>query len=222
MIKPASEFIAEAQAQINCLDAVSAKALYDQSEGVIIIDVRESENAEASQLTASINISRGLIEMKIPRPAFSNHDRQRPISYTFTGAYRDHFNNCGDPVQHSQLSDRIGNFGFQEFGGQWHRLQENGQHHQQNSNQWHRTSNVSRRWRQQITSLLGTLAGTEYGLAQQIDQVHSALGKFKLAPCGQHIVAATGFNGKVCAAQQAFGCDFDHRILRQHDVVLDR
>ena len=66
MIKPASEFIAEAQAQINCLDAVSAKALYDQSEGVVIIDVRESENAETSQLTASINISRGLIEMKFP------------------------------------------------------------------------------------------------------------------------------------------------------------
>ena len=66
MMKPASEFIAEAQAMINCLDAVSAKALYDKSEGALIIDVRESENAEASQLIASINISRGLIEMKVP------------------------------------------------------------------------------------------------------------------------------------------------------------
>ncbi len=66
MIKPASEFIAEAQATINCLDAMSAKALYDEAEGALIIDVRESANAEASQLIASINISRGLIEMKVP------------------------------------------------------------------------------------------------------------------------------------------------------------
>jgi len=66
MIKPASEFIAEAQALINCVDAVAAKALYDESEGAFIIDVRESANAEASQLLASINISRGLIEMKVP------------------------------------------------------------------------------------------------------------------------------------------------------------
>ena len=66
MIKPASEFIAEAQALINCLDAVSAKVLYDKSEGALIIDVRETANAEASQLIASINVSRGLIEMKIP------------------------------------------------------------------------------------------------------------------------------------------------------------
>lgn len=68
MIKPASEFIAEAKEQINCLDASAAKALYDQSEGAaLIIDVRESINAEISQLAASINVSRGLIEMKIPK-----------------------------------------------------------------------------------------------------------------------------------------------------------
>lgn len=66
MIKSASEFIAEAQALINCLDAVSAKVLYDKSEGALIIDVRETVNTEASQLIASINVSRGLIEMKIP------------------------------------------------------------------------------------------------------------------------------------------------------------
>jgi len=66
MIKSASEFIMEAQALINCVDAIAAKDLYDESEGALIIDVRESANAEASQLIASINISRGLIEMKIP------------------------------------------------------------------------------------------------------------------------------------------------------------
>ena len=66
MIKPASEFIAEAKALINCIDAVAANALYDESERALIIDVREAANTEASQLIASINISRGLIEMKIP------------------------------------------------------------------------------------------------------------------------------------------------------------
>ena len=66
MIKPASEFIAEAQSLIDCLDAVSAKALYDQSEDALIIDVREPDSAEESKLLASINISRGLIEMKVP------------------------------------------------------------------------------------------------------------------------------------------------------------
>ena len=66
MIKLASEFIEEAQALVNCVDAVAAKALYDESEGALVIDVRESANAEASQLVASINVSRGLIEMKIP------------------------------------------------------------------------------------------------------------------------------------------------------------
>ena len=66
MIKTASEFIARAKAQINCVDAATAKGLYDKSEGAIIIDVRETTEADASQLTASINIPRGVLEMKIP------------------------------------------------------------------------------------------------------------------------------------------------------------
>lgn len=67
MIKPVSEFVAEAQAQINCLDVASAKVLYDAAtKGALIIDVREESSAEASHLTGSINIPRGLIEMKLP------------------------------------------------------------------------------------------------------------------------------------------------------------
>lgn len=66
MIKLASQFIAEAQGQINCVDPTSAKALYYGSEGALIIDVREHEETKKSQLTASINIPRGLIEMKLP------------------------------------------------------------------------------------------------------------------------------------------------------------
>jgi len=66
MIKTAGELIAEAQTRISCLDVSSTKALYDDSENIIIIDVREPENAANSKLKDSINIPRGLIEMKVP------------------------------------------------------------------------------------------------------------------------------------------------------------
>jgi len=67
MIKTAGELIAEAQTQIDCVDLVSANALYDNAKNPIIIDVREAKNAEKSKLNDSINISRGLIEMKIAK-----------------------------------------------------------------------------------------------------------------------------------------------------------
>jgi len=67
MIKTASELIAEAQTRINCLGVPSAKALYENSKNAIIIDVREAESAANSKLAGSINISRGLIEMKVPK-----------------------------------------------------------------------------------------------------------------------------------------------------------
>jgi len=67
MIKTASELIAEAQAQIDCVDVSSAKALYEGVENGLIIDVREADSAAKSKLEDSINVSRGLIEMKVPK-----------------------------------------------------------------------------------------------------------------------------------------------------------
>ena len=67
MIKTVGDLIAEAQTQINCVDAISAKSLYQNSVNAVIIDVREAQNAENSKLKDSINISRGLIEMKIAK-----------------------------------------------------------------------------------------------------------------------------------------------------------
>ena len=67
MIKTAGELISEAQTQIDCIDAISAKSLYQNSVNAVIIDVREAQNAESSKLKDSINISRGLIEMKIAK-----------------------------------------------------------------------------------------------------------------------------------------------------------
>jgi len=67
MIKTAGELISEAQTQIDCVDVISAKSLYQNSLNAVIVDVREAQNAENSKLKDSINISRGLIEMKIAK-----------------------------------------------------------------------------------------------------------------------------------------------------------
>ncbi|MBL78928.1 MAG: sulfurtransferase [Nitrosomonadaceae bacterium] len=65
MIKTAGELVAKAQTMINCLDIPSAMSLCKNPENTII-DVREPEEAAISKLKNSINIPRGLIEMKIP------------------------------------------------------------------------------------------------------------------------------------------------------------
>jgi len=67
MIKSAAALITEAQNKIRCLDVAKAKAMVDQSIQVIILDVREADSAGKSKLNDSVNISRGLIEMKVPK-----------------------------------------------------------------------------------------------------------------------------------------------------------
>jgi rhodanese-related sulfurtransferase len=66
MIKTAGECIKQAQSQINCLDVATAKELFKKSHYAVIIDVREADSAVTSKLSDSINISRGLLEMKVP------------------------------------------------------------------------------------------------------------------------------------------------------------
>ena len=65
MLIPASELIAAAKSNCDCLDHVQAKLFFDRNEKVIIIDVREPKELEVSKLKDSINIPRGLLEMKI-------------------------------------------------------------------------------------------------------------------------------------------------------------
>lgn len=68
MLKTAADLIKAAQKNINCLSAEEAKVLFDQhANSAVIIDVRDTQSAEESKLTDSINISRGLLEMKIGR-----------------------------------------------------------------------------------------------------------------------------------------------------------
>lgn len=65
MIIPASDLIAAAKLQCNCLEPVAAKLLFDRHDNAVIIDVREPKEAEESCLIDSTNIPRGLLEMKI-------------------------------------------------------------------------------------------------------------------------------------------------------------
>ena len=65
MIIPASELITAAKANCDCLDNVQAKLFFDRNDDAIIIDVREPKEAEDSKLKDSINVPRGLLEMKI-------------------------------------------------------------------------------------------------------------------------------------------------------------
>ena len=67
MLKTADDLIREAQQHIECVDVQTAKKIYDENPDAVILDVRESENAAESKLQDSINISRGLVEMKLPR-----------------------------------------------------------------------------------------------------------------------------------------------------------
>ncbi|MEH6503033.1 MAG: rhodanese-like domain-containing protein [Cycloclasticus sp.] len=73
MIKPASEFIAEAQQNCHCADVASAKKLFDESDDVLVIDVREPAESNASKLNCSVNIPRGLLEMKVPNHCTDPH-----------------------------------------------------------------------------------------------------------------------------------------------------
>ena len=67
MLKTADDVIREAQQQIECVDVAAARKIYADNPGALIIDVREADSAEKSKLSESINISRGLLEMKIQK-----------------------------------------------------------------------------------------------------------------------------------------------------------
>ncbi len=74
MIIPVSELIESAKAQCNCLDPVAAKLFFDRHDDAVIIDVREPREVEESRLNDSINIPRGLLELKIAETC-PEHDR---------------------------------------------------------------------------------------------------------------------------------------------------
>ena len=67
MLKSADELIREAQQHIDCVDVATAKKILEENPDAVIVDVREAHSAAESKLTDSINISRGLLEMQLPK-----------------------------------------------------------------------------------------------------------------------------------------------------------
>lgn len=65
MLIAASDLVAAAKSQCNCMDEVAAKLLYDKHDDAIILDVREAEEFSQACLIDSTNVPRGLLEMKI-------------------------------------------------------------------------------------------------------------------------------------------------------------
>ena len=65
MIIPVSKLIESAKSQCSCMDQTAAKLFFDRHDNAVIIDVRETKEADESKLIDSTHIPRGLLEMKI-------------------------------------------------------------------------------------------------------------------------------------------------------------
>lgn len=65
MIKPVSEIVAAAKAVSHCLSGQDALKLYLQAENPLLLDVREPVETQSGTLQGSVNIPRGVLEMKI-------------------------------------------------------------------------------------------------------------------------------------------------------------
>lgn len=77
MPKPIEDIIKDVKCECQCLDVHAAREFYEGTPGTTIIDVREpSECEEKGKLKQSINIPRGLLEMKISELC---PDGDRPI-----------------------------------------------------------------------------------------------------------------------------------------------
>ncbi len=65
MLVPVSDLIASAKMQSSCKTPNEAKVFFEKHDNVVIIDVREPHEVDKSCLKNSINIPRGLLEMKV-------------------------------------------------------------------------------------------------------------------------------------------------------------
>jgi len=65
MLKTTDHLIREAQQHIECVDVETARKIYDENPGAVILDVREAHSAAESKLADSTHVSRGLLEMEI-------------------------------------------------------------------------------------------------------------------------------------------------------------
>lgn len=64
MLKTVPELVAQARANLRCVDAATATAEVNENQGTIV-DVRELIEVEQLNAPHSLNIPRGILEMKI-------------------------------------------------------------------------------------------------------------------------------------------------------------
>lgn len=64
MLKTIPDLIAEARTQLRCIEAAQAVA-EAQEKGGVLIDVRESAEAQQSPAPHSVNMPRSMLEMKV-------------------------------------------------------------------------------------------------------------------------------------------------------------
>jgi len=67
MIRPVSEIVGEAKERCRRLNAEEAARLVSETEGAVILDVREPSEAAEGRIEASVNVPRGILEMKIEK-----------------------------------------------------------------------------------------------------------------------------------------------------------
>jgi rhodanese-related sulfurtransferase len=76
MITPLPELVADAKAQCHCISFEQVPSFIQNHTSLIFIDVREPEEHQQSAVKGSINIPRGVLEMKLPS---ITNDADQPI-----------------------------------------------------------------------------------------------------------------------------------------------
>ncbi len=69
MIRPVSEIVGEAKKRCQCLSPGEAARLVRATDGAIVVDVREPSEAAEGSIEGSVNVPRGVLEMKIGKVA---------------------------------------------------------------------------------------------------------------------------------------------------------
>ncbi len=69
MIRPVSEIVGAAKEKCRRVSAEEAASLVGETDGALILDVREPSEAAEGSVEGSVNVPRGVLEMKIEKVA---------------------------------------------------------------------------------------------------------------------------------------------------------
>ena len=65
-IRTLPEIVAETKANLHCLTPEAARGMLEDEPNALVIDVREPGEVSEKQAAGTINLPRGILEMKIP------------------------------------------------------------------------------------------------------------------------------------------------------------